>query len=91
MKLFSCKEEYLKNAKSYQNHEKFLCKIVLNKDLYDIEMIEEEQKEIISVNNNDLFNLIILILIIYLGLYQNMFLKIIMNMDINYIKVIYLN
>ena len=56
MKLFSCKEEYLKNAKNYQGKEKFLCKILLNKDLYDIEMTEDEKKEIMSINNNDLFN-----------------------------------
>ena len=28
----------------------------LNRDLYDIEMVEEDQKETISMNNNDLFN-----------------------------------
>jgi len=56
LKLFSCKEEYQKNIENYQNREKFLCNIFLNRDLYDIEMTEEEQKETISMNNNDLFN-----------------------------------
>ena len=56
LKLFSCKEECQKNIENYQNREKFLCNIFLNRDLYDIEMTEEEQKETISMNNNDLFN-----------------------------------
>ena len=56
MKLFSSKEEYLKNIESYQNREKFLCNVILNRDLYDIEMTEEEQKDNASINNNDLFN-----------------------------------
>ena len=39
-----------------QNRQKFLCNITLNRDLYDIEMTEEEQKETASINNNDIFN-----------------------------------
>ena len=46
----------LKNIKNYQNREKFLCNVFLNRDLYDIEMFEEDQKETISMTNNDLFN-----------------------------------
>ena len=30
--------------------------MILNRDMYDIEMVEEDQKETISINNNDLFN-----------------------------------
>ena len=56
LKTFTSKEELQKNIEKYQNREKFLCNISLNRDLYDIEMTEEEKKETISMNNNDVFN-----------------------------------
>ena len=56
LKLFSSKEEFKKKIENYQNNQKFLCNVVLHRDLYDIEMTEEEQRDILSVNNNDLFN-----------------------------------
>ena len=56
LKLFSSKEELQKNKENYQNREKFLCNVVLNRDLYDIEMTEDDQKDILSINNNDIFN-----------------------------------
>ena len=56
LKLFPSKEEVKKNIENYQNREKFLCNVLLNKDLYNIEMTEEEQKETLSANNNDIFN-----------------------------------
>ena len=56
LKLFPSKEEVKKNIENYQNREKFLCNVQLNKDLYNIEMTEEEQKETLSANNNDIFN-----------------------------------
>ena len=56
LRLFPSKEEYKKNIENLQNRQKFLCNITLNRDLYDIEMTEEEQKETASINNNDIFN-----------------------------------
>ena len=56
LKLFPSKEDSNKNSENYQNNKKFLCNILLNRDLYDIEMTEDDLKETASVNYNDIFN-----------------------------------